>query len=98
MGKKLFAMQMNDASMEPLFPQNTLLIFDSEITPKDRCYIALKRYEQQKVIFRQFLVDGDDFYIKPLSPDFVNFIMTNLNCEDMILGVLIQARMDYINI
>lgn len=94
-GKKLYAMQMPDSSMEPLFPEDALLIFDAEKTPKDRCYILIKSPGQNNAVFRQYLIDGNNRYIKPLSPDFSNFMMTTLNIEDIILGVLIQARMDY---
>ncbi len=96
-GKNTYALKMPDASMEPLFPKNTLLIIDPDKQPKDRGYVTIKLRDHPEVMFRQLLIDGKNQYIKPLSPDFENFKMALLHTNDIILGVLVQARLDYEN-
>jgi SOS-response transcriptional repressor LexA len=96
-GKNTYALKMPDASMEPLFPKNTLLIIDPEKPLRDRGYVAIKLRDHSEAMFRQLLIDGKDHYIKPLSPDFDSFKMALLQSNDIILGVLVQARLDYEN-
>lgn len=91
-----FAIKMLDASMEPLFPKNTLLIIDPHKEATDRCYILVKTKEYPEPILRQLLIDGKNRYIKPLSPDFEQFKMLILHPTDMVLGILVQARLDYV--
>jgi len=93
--KNSYAMRTPDASMEPLFPKGTLLIIDPDREPKDRCYVIVRRNDYQEVVFRQLLIDGMERYLKPLSPNLEHFKMAMLNPMDAILGVLVQARLDY---
>jgi SOS-response transcriptional repressor LexA len=94
-GAKAFALQMNDASMEPLFPKGTLLFMDAEKTPKDRSYVAVTLSGYPEAIFRQLIIDGPNRYLKPISPDFDRYKMSLMAEGDRILGVLTQARRDY---
>jgi len=89
-----FALRLKDASMDPVFPKNTLLIADSEKMPKDRSYVIAKLTNHPEAIFRQLLVDAGDRYLKPLSPDFEHYKLTRMSNKDKILGVVIQAKRD----
>lgn len=89
-----FALRTKDASMEPLFPTGTLLIFDPKKSYADRGYVLVKLAETNNLIFRQLLLDGADKFIKPLSPDLTNSSMHLLSEKDQICGVLLQARYD----
>ena len=93
-GKSGFALKMKDASMDPVFPKNTLLIADSEQQPKDRSYVIAKLASYPEAIFRQLLVDAEERYLKPLSPDFDQYKMTRLTKNDKILSVVVQAKRD----
>ena len=94
--KNIFALKMEDASMEPQFSKNTILIIDGKKEPKDRSFVVVKLLDYPKVIFRQLLIDGQYKYLKPLSPDFEHFKMGLLSEKDAIVGVLIQSRRDYL--
>jgi SOS-response transcriptional repressor LexA len=87
-----FATIINDSSMEPIFARGSLLIFDPEITPKDRNYVLVQLQDSNLFVFRQLLIDMDHKYLKPLNPDLNAFKMRLLNKEDKTIGVLIEAR------
>ena len=89
-----FALKIKDASMDPVFPKNTLLIADPERQAKDRSYIIAKLMNHPEAIFRQLLIDAGDYYLKSLSPDFDQYKMTRLNNNDKILSVVVQAKRD----
>ena len=93
--KDAYALKMQDASMEPLFPKGTLLIIDANKEPKDRSYVVVALQNYPHAIFRQLVVDGPHQYVKPLSPDFDQYKMGILSKNDKILGVLLQARYNY---
>jgi len=94
-GKAGFALKINDASMEPVFPKSTLIIADPERQAKDRSYVIAKLANYPMAIFRQLLMDAGDRYLKPLSPDFDRYKMTCLDKNDKILSVVVQAKRDY---
>lgn len=90
-----YALTVKDASMEPQFPKDTLLIIDPDKIPKDRSFVIAVIENYPEVIFRQLLIDGPHQYLKPISPDFDKFKMMLVGKNDKISGVLVQARRDY---
>ena len=90
-----FAVVMPDSSMEPFFARGTLLILDPKQLTKDRSYALVHLHENQCVIFRQLLIDGEDRYLKPLNPDLSLFKMRLLQPNDKIVGCLIESRNQY---
>lgn len=90
-----FGVVLEDSSMEPIFPKGSTLIFDPEITPKDRSFVLVELNESHTFVFRQMLIDVDQQYLKPLNPDLNNFKMRILSLEDRIRGVLVEARQSY---
>ncbi len=96
-GKAGYALKIIDASMDPVFPRNTILIADPEKQFKDRSFVIAKLANYPEAIFRQLLVDAGDRYLKPLSPDFEQYKMTRLNNNDKILSVVVQAKRDCVD-
>jgi SOS-response transcriptional repressor LexA len=94
-GKSGFALKIKDASMDPVFPKNTVLITDPDKQAKDRNFVIAKLANHPEAIFRQLLLDAGDRYLKPLSPDFEQYKMTRLNNNDKILSVVVQAKRDW---
>jgi len=92
--KRGFALKIQDASMDPIFPKNTTLITDPEKQAKDRSFVIAKLANHPEAIFRQLLIDVGDQYLKPLSPDFEQYKMTRLTNNDKILSVVVQAKRD----
>lgn len=90
-----FATLMPDYSMEPVFPRDSLLIFDPDKVPKDRSYVLVKLHSTKQLVFRQLLIDLDHKYLKPLNPDLNAFEMRLLGEHDTIHGTLVEARRMY---
>lgn len=90
-----YATILQDSSMEPIFPRESLLIFDLEREPKDRSYVLVELHDSNLFVFRQLLVDVDQKYLKPLNPDLHTFKMRLLRKEDKIIATLVEARQVY---
>lgn len=91
-----FALKMPDASMDPLFPLNTTLIFDQGITAKDRDYVLVHLQKDDRYVFRQLIVDAQQNFIRPLSPDLREITLQTLTQEDVFCGVLVQTKQEYL--
>ncbi|MFI4956528.1 MAG: S24 family peptidase [Gammaproteobacteria bacterium] len=94
-GSRMFAMRITDNAMEPVFPENTLLIIDPDLTPRDRSFVVVRLSQHNEVVFRQLVTDGPDLFIKALSADFQKFEMKKIRENDVIIGVLVQTKRDY---
>lgn len=92
---KAFALTIKDASMSPLFPPDTQIIIDPEKELTDRCYVLTQLKHLKEPIFRQLIIDANDHFLKPLSPDLMNFRMHMIETNDIICGVLIEAKKQY---
>lgn len=93
-GTNGYALKINDTSMDPVFPKNTILIADPEKQFRDRSYVVAKLTNLPGAIFRQLLINAGDMYLKPLSPDLEQYKMTKLKENDKILSVVVQAKRD----
>ena len=82
-----FAVALDSSSMEPVFSQNSVLVFDRSIKPGNTDYV-LFRTKKNEIKFRQYFKDGNDIYLKPINPGYSSF--DNEKVE--ILGVLIESR------
>lgn len=92
---QIFAVRLNDSSMEPYFPSGAILILDPQKEPEDRHLVLVKIADSESFIFRQLLIDGDYQYLKPLNPDLNAFPMRLLHSKDQILGTMIEFRCRY---
>lgn len=89
-----YALKINDASMDPVFPKNTILIADPDKQYRDRSYVIAKLANLGEVIFRQLLINAEDLYLKPLSPDLDQYKMHKIKENDEILSLVVQAKRD----
>lgn len=90
--KEVFAVIATDETLEPKFSEGAILIFDPTRTPKNKDYVILLTYGKDLPQFRQILIDGPDMYAKTINPEFYGLEIDNFK----ILGVLIQAKANYI--
>ncbi len=93
---KSFALIMPDSSMEPLFPTQSILIFDPMVTAHDRSYVLVKLHSVEKYVFRQLLIDVGHQYIKSLNPDLSSSKLHLLNKKDEIMACLVESRNNYL--
>lgn len=90
--KESFALIMNDHSMEPLFPKDTILLFDPKQKPTDRSYVLANLKDRSLPIFRQFITDIEHNYLKPLNPDLKMILATE---DTEIIACLIESRINH---
>lgn len=93
--EKCFGLVMNDSSMDPYFPKDSILVIDPNKNIKDRSFVLVKLAEEKTFLFRQVLLDGQYKYLKPINPDLNNFKMRLLSEKDEIIGTLVEARRVY---
>ncbi|HAT9143015.1 TPA: helix-turn-helix domain-containing protein [Legionella pneumophila subsp. pneumophila] len=90
-----FALIIPDDSMLPRFQQNTLLIFDSGKTPKDRDFVIVHLSKDNKIDFNRLFYENNSFYLRHDLGD-GNLQLTKLDpSHDRIIGVLIEERIQH---
>ena len=95
LARNSFALVMPNTSMEPSFKQNTLLIFDSEKTHKDRDYVIVHFARDNLIVFNRLFTENGIKYLKQDLDD-GNFQLTKLDeSQERILGTLIESRVEY---
>jgi DNA-binding Xre family transcriptional regulator len=93
-----FATIMPDASMEPIFNQDGMLIFDEPYSSiEDRSYILVHLSQHDTCVFRQLVVDTEKKHLKPLNRDLASGQLRVMDSDDKILGILIESRHAYRN-
>lgn len=90
-----FALVIPDASMEPVFQQNTLLVFDSGKPPKDRDFAIVHLSKENTIEFNRLFSENNSLYLRHDLGD-GNLHLTKIDSsKDRILGILIEARIQY---
>lgn len=92
LSSKAFALKVKDTTMEPRFPEGTIILIDPEMQPTNRDFAVVYVDGHKIPTFKQILIDGNSTYLKPLNPDFKSI---HLDKNYKFLGVVVQARMDF---
>jgi len=91
-GNDGFAIIVKHSLIAPQFPENTILIFSRHLRPEHRDYMIVRLDGHQKPTLRQLLIDGDDWYFKPLSEEFGEITLSQ---KHDIVAVMVQASTNY---
>lgn len=89
-----YAIRLKDSTMYPMFPDGTILIIEPNQEYKHLDFVIAHLKKQSQPIFKQLLIDGQEKYLKSISPDYPP---VKLGKNDRILGVMLQARIDFRN-
>lgn len=93
--KKSFALKVTDFALEPLFPKNSLLIFDGGRNIQDREFAVIYFSKTDKLAFNRIFIEKNDVYLKQDQADGnAQLIKLDLN-YDKIMGILVESRMKY---
>lgn len=87
-----YALLIIDSSMEPVFPEKSLIIVDPIIKPIDGDFIILKMITND-IVVRQVHTMSDKTYCAPLNRRFGNII--EITPDDTILGSVIRTIYDH---
>ncbi len=93
-GKNAFALRMRDNSMLPLFPENSILVFDPDKTAKDNSYVIVQINNYQNIMFKQLHIDEPFKYVTSINPLFKENVI-KLEPSDKIIAVLVQSQMRF---
>ena len=93
-GENGYALSVRDTTMEPRFPEGTVLIINYDLKPNNLDYAIVHVEGEDLPKFKQVLIDGEQMILKPLNPDFQNLVLDK-NKPHKFLGVMIQSRMDF---
>lgn len=88
-GHKGYAVEVVDTTMDPRFPEGTRLLINREVTPRNRDFVVVHIEGESMPHFKQLLIDGNTYYLKPFNPDFRAF---QLDKPYRFLGVMVQAQ------
>lgn len=91
----IYALEMYDNSMEPLFLKGMVLLIDGEKQPKDKSYVVVKIKNEKKAMLRQVLFDNNAQYLRSLNPDFEHFKIKLFSKGDKYCGVVIQSKNNF---
>jgi SOS-response transcriptional repressor LexA len=86
-----FALSIHGDSMEPEFTDGDIIIVDPEREPVSGSYIVAKNGAE--ATFKQFVVDGQSVFLKPLNSRYPIRDMTGI--EFRIVGVVVEKRKRY---
>ncbi len=87
-----YAIRMEDNTMAPCYPKDTLLVVDPTVDAQDKNFIAVHIEGQNKIQFKQAMMDGPDLYLKPLNEDFE---IKRIDTDHTIKGVLVQSISEF---
>jgi SOS-response transcriptional repressor LexA len=91
--KNSFALQLQDSRMEPLFQENSILIFDPSKAVKERDFVLVYLYRTDLVTLNRLFIDNNHFYIKQeMKNGDAELIKLNLS-NDKIIATLVEARL-----
>jgi SOS-response transcriptional repressor LexA len=90
LGQDAYAVTVRDTTMEPRFPEGTVLLIDPQLSPKNRDFAIIHLEGTAVPSFKQILIDSNHFYLKPLNPDFKTLLLEQ---PYKFLGVMVQSRM-----
>lgn len=87
-----YAIRLKDSTMYPMFPDGTLLIIEPMQQAVHLDFVVARLKGCQTGIFKQLLLDGKNRYLKSSNNDYRPIL---LGKQDKILGVMLQARIDF---
>jgi len=88
-GKQGYAVLVTDTTMEPRFPEGTRLLINHDLTPRNRDFVIVHIEGEEMPHFKQLLIDGNNYYLKPFNPDFRAF---QLDKPYRLLGTMVEAQ------
>lgn len=90
--KNAFALYLTDQSMEPIFPEKSIVIVEFGLEPKNGNYVVIKN-AKGKLLLRNFLLISNEPYFNPLNYKFGT--ISKLSKKEKILGTVIRTIYDH---
>ena len=91
-GPNAYALRVQGDSMEPVFPNGSVIIVDPAVDPHHGSYVVVRLDEAEQATFKQLVVDGGARYLKPLNP---RYPLMEIRESATVCGVVRQMVMDF---
>ncbi len=91
-GPNAFALRVQGDSMEPMFPNGSIIIVDPAVEPRQGSYVVVRLDEAEQSTFKQLVIDGGARYLKPLNP---RYPVMEIRQSATVCGVVRQMVMDF---
>ena len=69
-GKHVFGVNISTEALAPAFQNNSIVIIDPDLTPKESDYVLCCLENDPNLVFRQIFIDGSHYFFKPINPGF----------------------------
>jgi len=91
-GKNAYALRVQGDSMEPVFPNGSIVIVDPAGEPRHGSYVIVRLDDAEQATFKQLVIDGGIRYLKPLNP---RYPVMEIRERATVCGVVRQMVMDF---
>lgn len=91
-GPNAYALRVQGDSMEPVFPNGSVIIVDPAVEPRQGSYVVVRLDEAEQATFKQLVIDGGARYLKPLNP---RYPLMEIRESATVCGVVRQMVMDF---
>ena len=86
-----YALRVRGDSMEPKFPDGSIIIVEPEEEPLPGKYVIVRQNGDTEVVFKQLIQDGGTLYLKPLND---RYPILALRTDAVFCGVVKRVEMD----
>lgn len=93
--EKSYALIMKDSSMQPVFPENAILIFDPAKIAKDREFVLVHLVQENSLIFNRLFIENSELFVKQEQPDGNMRLIKIKPGVDVLLATLIEVRLQF---
>ncbi|HUL12618.1 MAG TPA: S24 family peptidase [Methylococcaceae bacterium] len=91
-GTYAYALRVQGDSMEPMFPNGSVIIVDPGAEPRQGSYVIVRLDDAEQATFKQLVIDGGARYLKPLNP---RYPVMEIKERATLCGVVRQMVMDF---
>lgn len=74
-GRNLFALKVQNDSMEPIFHQGDIIIINPNLTPESGDYVIVRLKDEGEVTFKKLVIKDRLVILKPLNPKYEDIIL-----------------------
>jgi SOS-response transcriptional repressor LexA len=90
--ENIFGVRVNGDALTPAFQNNSIVLIDPDLEPREGDYVLCCLGEDKMIVFRQLFIDGKDCFFKPINPGFGGMKQHD---NYKILGVIIKSIESY---
>jgi len=90
-GRNLFALRVENDSMEPIFHPGDIIIVNPNIKPQSGDYVIVRLRNEGEVTFKKLLIKNNLVILRPLNSKYDDIILTD-DDEFEIIGKVVERK------